>query len=170
MTPLTLLAACLLVTLTAAGIHAAGVVKRRIALRRLAAIADLHFAAGDRFNLAWRVAALLPITGVAAARVSNVLYGRRGHCYYYIFRVDYTVGAAARQRRRRAVAVLEEPHVPTGDGERTSDPRQAAVPVEFPRLRVVSMSGSGPAAYHAATALIPSAPGASEGQGAAHPE
>lgn len=109
MSPVTYVLICLGVTLLAWVIDQADDWRRRAALRRLAEAGGMHFAPGDRFNLAGRIASVFPVVGAAAPRVGDVLYGRRDDRYYYVFRFDYTVGGAARPQRRRAVVGFSEP-------------------------------------------------------------
>jgi hypothetical protein len=109
MSPTTYLLACLCVMVLAVAIDAVGDGRRRARLRRLAQRAGMHFVAGDRFNLAPRVAAAFPVVGAARPKVADVLYGRRDDRYYYVFRFDYTVGGIARPQRRRAVVGMSEP-------------------------------------------------------------
>jgi hypothetical protein len=103
------LLACLAVTLVAMTAHGARTFARRRALARLAAARDMHFAAGDRFNLAADVARQFPVLGAASPSVSDLLYGRRGGWHCYAFRFEYTVGVTGPRSRRRAVVGFVEP-------------------------------------------------------------
>lgn len=124
---------CLGVTLLAWLVDAAQDWRRRAALRRLAVETGMHFAPGDRFNLAPRIAAGFPVVGAAGPCVADVLYGRREDRYYYVFRFDYTVGGAARPQRRRAVVGFSEPRqrceiVALPHTDVTEDAAQSTVP------------------------------------------
>lgn len=156
MSPLTYLAACLAVTLVAVVIDAAGDARRRAALRRLAAAHGMHFAPGDRFNLAARVAATFPVVGAACPKVSDVIYGRRDDRYYYAFRFDYTVGVTHRPARRRAIVGFAEPRQATGGHDPAPDaspPRSSPLMVADPAGRPVVEQ------YRQAIAdLLPAAP------------
>ena len=69
----------------------------------------MHYAPGDRFNLAAAVASRFPTTGIADPAISDVLYCRRASRYFYVFRFEYTVGAMGPRRRRRAIVGFIEP-------------------------------------------------------------
>jgi hypothetical protein len=108
-TPIVFLISCLILSGAAFAIDFAGDARRRATLRRLADEREMHFAAGDRFNLARRVWAAFPVVGAASPKVADVLYGRRDDRYHYVFRFDYTIGGTSRPRRCRAIVAFSEP-------------------------------------------------------------
>ena len=90
--------------------------RRRRRLRALAARWEMHYAPGDRFRLAPRVAGRLPAVGAAAVSVKDLVYGIEGDRYRYLFSAEYTVGTVRRQRRLRSVCTFAEPR------DRRTDP------------------------------------------------
>lgn len=109
MTPAIYLGLCLLVTAVAVCVYGVTNARRRATLRQLADRREMHFAAGDRFNLATQVARRFPVVGVAQPTISDVLYCRRDDRYCYVFRFDYTVGTIGTQRRRKSIVGYTEP-------------------------------------------------------------
>ncbi|MEO6437285.1 MAG: hypothetical protein ABIP55_16200 [Tepidisphaeraceae bacterium] len=103
----------LLVMLTAAA--GAGLVqlivrRRKVSrLRRLAASVQMHFSAADRFRLAPRIVALLPVPGAAAVRVADLIYGIERDHYRYVFATEYTTGVLRTKTSVRRVASYCEP-------------------------------------------------------------
>jgi hypothetical protein len=113
--PAYLLLACVAVTVLAWLVQAIVDGKRRRRLRRIAAGSGFHFASNDRFKLAARAAERFPIPDVRRPRVSDVIYGRRGERYCYVFRFDYTTSDARRPRRHSAIVTATEAQKPIGD-------------------------------------------------------
>lgn len=83
--------------------------RRRIALRRMATAWQMHYTPSDRFRLAPRVAPRLPVTGGAAVRVKDLIYGLEGDRLRYIFVAEYTTGSIGAQHRRESVVTFAEP-------------------------------------------------------------
>jgi hypothetical protein len=114
LSPLEFLAIMLAIT-AAAGVIQAVVRRRRV--DRLRALADewrLHFSATDRFQLAPRVAARIPVPGAAAVRVRDLLYGIERQNYRYVFCTEYTTGVLRSKTGVRRVATFAEPRDGSG--------------------------------------------------------
>ena len=78
-------------------------------LRNLASSWQMHYVHKDRFNLARRVAGMLPFCGAADVRVSDVVYVLAGDRYQWIFTVQYARGAIRRHSHARHAAMFFEP-------------------------------------------------------------
>jgi len=107
MSPLLLMIVVLLLPLAALLVQRLG----RGELRALQAFArehQLHFTIDDRFQIASRVAELLPSPGAADVRVYHLVYGRDGSRYHFIFTVEWTEGSVRSKRRSRRVASFSE--------------------------------------------------------------
>jgi len=107
--------------------------RRQRALRMLASLWHMHFSADDRFRLAQRVAPRLRDIGAADVRAWNLLYsadaGRRG----YLFTLEYEIGTIGSQRRRRCVAMLDEPAASEA-GRSEADSHFAVAPENLPLM------------------------------------
>jgi len=82
--------------------------RERRALEMLARDKNLHFACDDRFKIAPKVAELLPTPGAADVRVYDVMYGKDGARYHFVFTVEWTEGVVRWKRRVRRVASFSE--------------------------------------------------------------
>ncbi|HMO24867.1 MAG TPA: hypothetical protein PKB10_01225, partial [Tepidisphaeraceae bacterium] len=80
--------------------------RRTTRLARLARATGWMFSPSDRFQLAERVAPLIPVPGAADVVVSDVLYRADPAGRSYIARVDFTVGTFSRRVRRTMVGRL----------------------------------------------------------------
>ena len=81
---------------------------RRRSLRRLAAQWQMTYSPKDRLRVAIHVAEELPSPGAADLSVYDVIWGRQGEMYRYIFTLEYTTGVLSGRRRRRQVGALVE--------------------------------------------------------------
>lgn len=111
MTPLILLIVVLILPLGALLIQRLQS-KDRTALQSLAREHEMHFAGDDRFKIAGKVAELLPIPGAANVHVFDVIYGKEGTRYHFIFSVAWVEGSVRWKRRMQRVASFSEE---TGD-------------------------------------------------------
>lgn len=82
--------------------------RRAARLAQLARATGWMFSPTDRFQLAERVASLVPVPGAADVVVSDVLYRADLAGRSYIARVDFTVGTFSRRVRRTMVGRLSE--------------------------------------------------------------
>jgi hypothetical protein len=86
--------------------------RRRRRTRQLASLArelGMHYSVSDRFGLASRIPAQLPVTGAADVRVFDVLYRLRSDHYRYICSAEYTTGIIRTKRRQTCVLSITEP-------------------------------------------------------------
>lgn len=95
--------------------------RRRRQLRALAGQWSMHYAPGDRFQLAARVAGRLPAVGAAAVSIKDLIYGIEDQQYRYMFSAEYTVGTVRSQRRLRSVCTFAEPR------DRQTEPADFAI-------------------------------------------
>jgi hypothetical protein len=98
----------LAVTVGAMIVHA---VARRALRCKLAALADewkMHYCPDDRFQLADRVAEMLPLPGAARVRVTDLIYGNEDDGYRYVFSASFTLGVLCGKKRRMQVATFRE--------------------------------------------------------------
>lgn len=119
-TPIQFLLIMLLVTMLAGAAQGFTRLRQIARLRRLAAERNMHFSPSDRFKLAGRIAPLLPVSGAAAVRVVDLIYGIEQENYRYVFATEYTVGVLRTKTSVRRVATYCEPRTP-GCAERTCD-------------------------------------------------
>jgi hypothetical protein len=92
----------------------------------------MHFSAADRFRLAPRIVALLPVPGAAAVRVADLIYGIERDQYRYVFATEYTTGVLRTKTSVRRVASYCEPREP---GAAARQPRELAfAPESLPLL------------------------------------
>ncbi len=68
----------------------------------------MHYAPDDRFNLAPRVAARLPLVGAADVRIVDLIYGSEQGARRDVFCAHYTRGVVRWKRREKCVASLSE--------------------------------------------------------------
>jgi hypothetical protein len=108
MSPLYFLGLVALLTAAARLLEAGHRRRRRTAIEPLARSSHLHYSATDRFGLALKVTPLFPIPGAAEVRVLDLLYGREGEHYRYVFSAEYTVGVTRGKHRYRRVVTLRE--------------------------------------------------------------
>jgi hypothetical protein len=109
MSPLPFLILLAVITLIAAAMQAITRRKRVRALQELANRWEMHYSATDRFQLAARVAQVLPIPGAAAVRVLDLIYGLEGDHYRYLLTAEFTTGVLRGKSRGRVVATFAEP-------------------------------------------------------------
>ena len=109
MSPTDFLVLVVILTVGVSAIARAVERRRRGALRRLAAAWNMHYTPFDRFRLAPRVGARLPVPGAAAVRVKDLIYGLEGDQLRYIFVAEYTAHTIAAQSRRESVVTFAEP-------------------------------------------------------------
>jgi hypothetical protein len=79
------------------------------ALRQLAVERRMHFSPRDQLRLTPRVAASLPIPGIASVRVIDLIYGSGEGQYRYVFTAEYTTGVVRSKKRVRRAATFTEP-------------------------------------------------------------
>lgn len=107
MTPLIFM--LLVLALPLAGLLAQRIQSReRRTIEALARDKQLHFATDDRFKIAPKVAELLPVPGAADVRVYDVMYGKDGERYHFVFSVEWTEGVVRWKRRVLRVASFSE--------------------------------------------------------------
>jgi hypothetical protein len=130
LSPLALLLALIGLTAVAAALSEMSRRRRSSAVAAVAAEWHMRYLVEDRFNLAARVAAALPIPGAADVVVRDLIYGEDrptsdelsslGHSapsLRYFFTVEYTVGVVRGKRRQVAVGTLTESRTGTvGEG------------------------------------------------------
>jgi hypothetical protein len=133
MEPIVFLWLTVLVTALAAGAQWVLVVRRRRALRRLASLWHLHFSADDRFRLARRIVGRLPEIGAADLRARNLLYKSDSGRRWYLFTIEYEIGAIGSQRRKRRVAMFDEPVAQEGE-TKEADSHFAVAPENLPLI------------------------------------
>jgi hypothetical protein len=107
--------------------------RRQRALRMLASLWHMHFSADDRFRLAQRVASRLPEIGAADLIAWNLIYGSDAGRRGYLFTLEYEIGTIGSQRRKRCVALLDEPVTSEGGGE-AADTHFAIAPDKLPLI------------------------------------
>jgi hypothetical protein len=90
---------------------------RRKALTALARSWQMHYTPRDIFQLAPRIAPLLPVPGAADVHVTDLIYGTEPAGHRYIFCAEYTVGVVRAKRRRRCVLSVLEPRHRTDGSE-----------------------------------------------------
>jgi hypothetical protein len=98
----------LAVTIAALIVHA---LLRRSLRSKLAALAkewQMHYSPDDRFQLADRVAEMLPQPGAARVQVADLIYGNEGDGYRYVFSASFTLGVLCGRKRRMHVATFRE--------------------------------------------------------------
>jgi hypothetical protein len=83
--------------------------RHRRALHALAKQWQMHYSPHDRFDLAARVAERFPIPGAAEMHVVDLIYGRQGDAYRYVFTAEYTIGVTHGKHRHRRVVTFREP-------------------------------------------------------------
>jgi hypothetical protein len=81
---------------------------RRRSLRGLAAQWQMTYSPHDRLRIAAHVADALPSPGAADLYVCDVIWGRQGESYRYLFTLEYTSGLLTAQRRHRQVGGFTE--------------------------------------------------------------
>jgi hypothetical protein len=115
-----------------AGITLVALLVQRIArmrrMRMLLALARhwrMQYTPRDIFNLASRIAPLLPAPGAADVCVSDLIYGTEPDGHRYILCAEFTVGVVRAKKRRRCVMSVLEPRQRT-DGTGWSSHRVAA--------------------------------------------
>jgi hypothetical protein len=133
MEPMVFLWLTLAITAAAAGAQWVLYVRRRRALRMLASLWHMHFSADDRFRLAQRVASRLPQIGAADLVAWNLIYGSDAGRRGYLFTLEYEIGTIGSQRRKRCVAMLDEP-VTSEAGAEAADTHFAIAPEELPLI------------------------------------
>jgi len=68
----------------------------------------MHYCPDDRFQLADRVAEMLPLPGAARVEVSDLIYGNDADGYRYLFCASFTLGVLCGKKRRTQVATFRE--------------------------------------------------------------
>lgn len=117
MTPQLLLAILIALTLVAFVVDKVRQRRRREAVRQLAIAWRLNFGPADSLQLTARLVRHFPVPGVAALRVSNLIYGIDGDAYRFYFTAEYTVGVTAGKRRITRVGTFLEPRDRRRGGE-----------------------------------------------------
>src|ERR1700677_182816 len=109
MSPLLLLLALILLTVTCVAIDAYRRGKTHCALRALAKERRMHFNQHDQLRLTSRVATHLPIPGAAYVRVIDLIYGKESGQHRYVFTAEFTAGVVRSKKRIRRAATFTEP-------------------------------------------------------------
>jgi hypothetical protein len=130
MSPAQYLFIILFLTAVAAIVQALAVHYRRKRLRRLAKEWQMQFAAGDRLQLADRIAAKIPGPGASNVCVYDLLFDSDGARHRYVFTVSYGLGVVRGKRRRFCVAGFNEPVSRTGAP--AADCQLTLAPIEMP--------------------------------------
>lgn len=117
--PLLLLSSLLALTALALVVHKIlrHGIKRR--LRKFAGEWRMGYAERDLFQLAPRIATIIPVPGAADLRVIDVIYGSKGEQHRYLFTAEYTRGVVGRHEREQRVMTFAEPKEPTRDNPPT---------------------------------------------------
>ena len=98
--------------------------RKKRALRRLAGEWGMTFSPKDRFRVAAKVEAALPVPGAADVHVLDFIYGAVDGRYRYVFTAEYTIGAVRGKRRHVRVAGFSEPR----DGRADATPAITLAP------------------------------------------